>query len=121
MYNISKAEFRRLTDLAGLRCAEIEVSSDDAGSEDLLVYVARAKQTGDYEIVHMYSTKIDPQIDWYNENLNNAYEEIAEEDFGAATWPEAGGEVQRENFRQSLLSYGNISEKLEQMLPKGGA
>lgn len=115
MYNIGKAEFRRMAEYEGKRCAEIEVSSKASQTPDLLVYVAKAPQGSGYEIVHMYSTNIAPEIDWYNSSLYNAYEEIAEEDFGAFS-SGTDAEIQRRLFKEKLLALPGISKKLSENL-----
>ncbi|WP_223070372.1 hypothetical protein [Paenibacillus caui] len=117
MFNIQKAEFRRMSELEGRRCAEIEVTSGKPGEQNLLVYVAKSPQENDYEIVHMYQMDTDPELDWYNNNLHNAYEEIAEEEFGPGTAETfQNGKAWQELFKEKLLAYGNIAEKLSENL-----
>ncbi|WP_138495957.1 hypothetical protein [Paenibacillus pinistramenti] len=116
MYNITNAEFRRMADYRGQRCAEIEVNSGKAGEHDLLVYVARTPQ-GAYDIVHMYSTDIDPEIDWYNNNLHNAYEEISEDEFGARSSSSMQtAELHKAQFKEKLFGMKHISAKLQENL-----
>ncbi|ANS75549.1 hypothetical protein AWM70_13865 [Paenibacillus yonginensis] len=116
MYKITNAEFRRMTDYNGQRCAEIEVSSGKAGEHDLLVYVAKTPQ-GAYDIVHMYSTDIDPEIDWYNNNLHNSYEEISEEEFGASlSSATQTSEFHRMQFKDTLFGMKQIAAKLQENL-----
>ncbi|MNH85571.1 hypothetical protein D3C87_492620 [compost metagenome] len=117
MYSIKDAKLTRTTDHNGTACVEIEVTPTASEEPGLLVYVARAGNGEDFEIVRMVRNESNLAIDWYNNNLHNAYEEIAEENFGDEG--ELDAPQQREQFRQSLLASGSISAQLEQMLPKG--
>lgn len=116
MYSIKDAKVARATEHNGTACVEIEVTPEASEAPGLLVYVARSGNGEDFEIVRMIRNESNLAIDWYN-NLHNAYEEIAEENFGDEGVLDAP--QQREQFRQSLLTSGSISAQLEQMLPKG--
>lgn len=116
MYEIKDAKLTRVTDYQGAPCAEIEVTAVSSGAPGLLAFVARTADGQDFEIVRMVRNESNLAIDWYNNNLHNAYEEIAEENFGDEG--ELDAPQEREKFRQKLLTTGSISAQLEQVLPK---
>ncbi len=115
MYYIKEAKFRRLAEHNGRECAEIQVWPGAAGDPELFVYVARSGNEGeDYEIIRMIRSEADLEIDWYDNSLHQAYAEVAEEYFGDTGWPEPA--EQRASFKEQLLAYGNIADKLRERL-----
>lgn len=115
MYYIKEAKFRRLAEHDGRECAEIQVWPGAAGDPELFVYVARSQNGNeDYEIIRMIRSDADFEIDWYDNSLHEAYAEIAEENFGDTGWPEPA--KQRADFKEQLLAYGDIADKLREKL-----
>ncbi|GIP22460.1 hypothetical protein [Paenibacillus sp. J22TS3] len=118
MYEIKNAKLTRMTEYNGKPCAEIEINLASQHQPGLLAFIARTPDGQDFEIIRMVRNESDLAIDWYNNNLHNAYEEIAEENFGDAG--ELDAPLQREQFRKSLLQSGSILTQLEQALPAEG-
>lgn len=120
MYYIKEAKFRRMAEHNGQECAEIQVWPGAVGDPELFVYVARSQDGSEnYEIIRMIRSDADLEIDWYDNSLHQAYAEVAEENFGDTGWPEPA--EQRANFKEQLLAYGNISEKLKERLSDDNA
>ncbi|MBP2000440.1 hypothetical protein J2Z69_001471 [Paenibacillus shirakamiensis] len=115
MYSIKDVNVTRTTEYNGTPCAEVEVTTLGHEDPSLLVYVARNAEGTDFEIVRMIKNESDIVMDWYNNNLHNAYEEIAEENFGDEG--ELDAALQREEFRHSLLGTHGLFAQLELSLP----
>ncbi|WP_334078230.1 hypothetical protein [Paenibacillus sanfengchensis] len=115
MYYIKDAVFRRITEVEGTPCGEILVRPGAVGDADLFVYVARSSG-GEYEIVRMVKSDADLGTDWYDNNMHQAYEEVAEQEFCSDGWPSP--ERQRAEFLQRLLADREIMERLDAGLPR---
>ena len=113
MYYIKDAKFRRMAEFNGVPCAEIQVSPGAVDDPDLFVYVARDSSGTGYDIVRMVRSYADLEIDWFNNNLHDAYAVVSEENFGDHGWPEPA--QQRKQFKENLLSNNDIVAKLEQI------
>ena len=118
MYYIKDAVFRRITEVQGTPCGEILVRPGAVGDPDLFVYVARSSggQDGEYEIVRMIQSDADLETDWYDNNMHQAFEEVAEQDFCRDGWPSP--ERQRAEFLQRLLADREIMSRLDDGLPR---
>lgn len=74
------AKFRRPVEIEGRLCAEVGLIPDDDKETPLLAYVAPVRNGG-YEIVRLLRNDAHYEADWYDNNLHNAFEEIASEKF----------------------------------------
>ncbi|UNL93644.1 hypothetical protein [Paenibacillus polymyxa] len=110
MYYIKDAKIRRFTELDGVRCAEVEVRPGAADDPELLVYITASNQKDgqpDYDMVRIIRNDADLELDWYDNNLHSAFEEVTDKAFTDSTHITAGEE--REKFKRELLSYGQLS------------
>ncbi|GGH33743.1 hypothetical protein [Paenibacillus segetis] len=114
MYYIKEAKFRRMAEYNGVPCAEIQVSPGRVDDPDLFVYIARDHSGKGYEIVRMIRSDADLEIDWFNNDMHDAFAEVSEENFGDCGWPEPA--EQRKQFMENLLAGKDIITKLEQYL-----
>lgn len=116
MYYIKDAEFRRMDEHRGRPCAVVQVRPGAVGDPDLFVYIARSGQAEGWEIVRMIRSDAQPEIDWYDNNMHQAYAEVAEEQFGDAGWPKPA--KQRRLFLENLLANEAIAAKLKELPPE---
>lgn len=112
-YYIKDAEYRRMDEYQDRPCAVIQVYPGAVGDPDLFVYVARTVDGNGYEIIRMIRSDADLEIDWYDNNLHQAFAEVAEDQFGDRGWPDPG--IQRKEFLQNLLANEQIAARLEQL------
>lgn len=115
MYYIKDAEYRRVTEHEGKPCVEILVHPGAAQGPELYVYVARSSNGDQYDIVKMLRSDASPEIDWFDNNLSQAFATVHEKEFGDEGWPEPA--QQREQFKQNLLAYPAIATSLRSYLP----
>lgn len=104
MYYIKDAKIRRFTELDGVRCAEVEVRPGAADDPELLVYITAKDQTDgqhDYDMVRIIRNDADLELDWYDNNLHSAFEEVTDKAFTDSTHITAGEE--REKFKRIAL------------------
>lgn len=80
MMEFKAAKFRRPVEIEGRLCAEVGLIPDDDKETPLLAYVAPVRNGG-YEIVRLLRNDAHFETDWYDNNLHNAFEELAEETF----------------------------------------
>lgn len=80
MMEFRAAKFRRPVEIEGRLCAEVGLIPDDDKETPLLAYVAPV-QNGGYEIVRLLRNDAHFEADWYDNNLHNAFEEVAAETF----------------------------------------
>lgn len=108
MYYIKDAKIRRFTELDGVRCAEVEVRPGAADDPELLVYITAKDQTDgqhDYDMVRIIRNDANLELDWYDNNLHSAFEEVTDKAFTDSTHITAGEE--REKFKKELFRMGN--------------
>lgn len=116
MYYIKDAIFRNVTTYEGRPCAMVQVLPGEAGGPQLYVYIARSNSDEDgYEIIRMIRSNADEEIDWFDNDMSQATAVVTEEQFGDQGWPSP--ERQRREFKERLLAYPNIAERLRKELP----
>ncbi|MFB5761666.1 hypothetical protein [Paenibacillus medicaginis] len=110
MYTIKDAKIRRFTDIDGVRCAEIEVNSASVEDTGLLVYLAPSDGGDGYKMLRMLRNDADLELDWYDNNLHSAFEEVTDvvfSDNDGKDLPEKRG-----RFTRELLSHGKMDSEL---------
>ncbi|MGZ7440666.1 hypothetical protein [Paenibacillus sp. TH7-28] len=113
MYYIKDAEFTRMDEQRGRPCAVIQVRPGAVGDPDLFVYIARSGRGEGWEIVRMIRSDARAEIDWYDNNMHQAYTEVTEEHFGDTGWPDPA--KQRRMFLENLLANEAIAAKLKEL------
>lgn len=116
MYYIKDAVYRRVTEHGGTPCAEVLVRPGAVGDPDLFVYIARSgKGSGlEFEIIRMIRSDASLETDWFDNNMHQATDTVAEEEFCETGWP--APEKQREEFLQRLLAHEGIAGRLNKEL-----
>ncbi|MDO7906914.1 hypothetical protein Q5741_10860 [Paenibacillus sp. JX-17] len=119
MYYIKEAGIRRITEVDGVPCAEVEVHPGAADDPQLLVYVARTSgETGGegYEIKRLIRNDADLALDWYDNSLHSAFEDVTAEAFTNTALYTA--EQERGKFLHEVLGYGNLRQEIGGRLQK---
>lgn len=116
MYYIKDAQFRRVTEYNGLNCAEVQVTSGGVEDPDLLVYFAHSAHGDELDIVRMIANDAEAEVDWYDNNMHQAFVEISEDQFGDRGYP--APPQQRAEFKRDLLSKEGLLSKINQELSK---
>lgn len=112
MYSIRDAKIRRLTEVGGTPCAEVEVYSASADQPDVLAYLAPSAPLGGYELVKVVRSDASMEYDWFDNSMHTAYEDATDAAFVSSTV--ATAQEEREAFRQQLLSAGTLSRQLNE-------
>lgn len=107
MYSITQAEFRRLGYSGGDLFAEVEVRADEWRQP--LVATFKQEADGTLTLVSVAEKQEDPLLDWYENNLHDAFPNIEEQLFqGAAS--------ERAQFEKAVLAFENMQEIIEDKL-----
>ncbi|WP_338588376.1 hypothetical protein ACMX2M_31115 [Paenibacillus polymyxa] len=114
MYAIQDAKIRRLTEVDGLSCAEVEVQPGNAGDPSLLVYVASTQPGNSLEVVRIVRNHSDSAIDWYNNNMHTAFEEATDTAFENSEGITA--EEDKARFQSELFAFGLLGPTLQRYL-----
>ena len=112
MYSIKDAKIRRMTEVNGTPCAEVEVYSASAGNPNVLAYLAPSAPLGGYELVKVVRSDASIEHDWFDNSMHTAYEDATDAAFESSIV--ATAEEERESFRQQLLSAGTLSRQLNE-------
>lgn len=112
MYYIKDAKIRRYTEINGMRCAEIEVEPGAADDPSLLVYVAPATGSNQYQLLRIIRNDADLELDWYDNNLHSAFEDATQQAFTDSSLSTAGEE--RGKFTSELLGFGKLEAELSE-------
>lgn len=110
MYSIKDAKIRRMTNVNGTPCAEVEVYPTSESDTVVLAYLAPSARLGGYELVKVVRSDASLTHDWFDNSMHSAYEDatdVAFENSAIAT-----AEEEREQFKQQLLSIGTLSQQL---------
>ncbi|MEK3731445.1 MULTISPECIES: hypothetical protein [Paenibacillus] len=117
MYTIQDVKIRRITEMNGAPCAEVEVYPATEGDSVLLAYLTPSAPLGGYELVKLVRSDASLEVDWYDNSMHSAYEDATDEAFENSTT--ATAEENRDAFKQQLLSFGQLYEQLNQRLSEG--
>ncbi|MCM3339086.1 MULTISPECIES: hypothetical protein [unclassified Paenibacillus] len=80
MIEIKATKFRRPVEIDGRLCAEVGIIPADDKEIPLLAYIAPVRNGG-YELVRVVHNDASLANDWYDNNMHNAFEEVAAETF----------------------------------------
>lgn len=112
MMNVREAQFRRVLDRGGQSVAEVEVFTDHQRDPRMLAYF-RGGTKGSYPLVRLISNDADSEIDWFDNNLHSAFEDVTKAMF---TSPDHLAENERDEFAAKILAYPGIAEALDRNL-----
>lgn len=117
MYSIKDAKIRRMTDVSGTPCAEVEVHPASGADTVILAYLAPTAPMGGYELMKVVRSDASLEHDWFDNSMHTAYEDATDSAFENSTVGSA--EEEREEFRQQLLSYGTLNQQLNERFNGG--
>ncbi|WP_373231413.1 hypothetical protein [Cohnella sp.] len=112
MMKVKEARFRRVLYRGGQSYAEVEVLTDHGRNPQMLAYF-RVGQNGSYQLVRLIGNDADQEIDWFDNNLHSAFEELTASMFSS---PDHLAANDRDDFAEQILAVDGISEELERNL-----
>ncbi len=112
MINVRDARFRRVLDREGQAFAEVEVFTDHQRDPQMLAYF-RIGPKGSYSLVRLMSNDADSEIDWFDNNMHSAFEDVTVPMF---TSPDHLANNDRDEFASQILACHGITEALERNL-----
>lgn len=107
MARVLKADFRRILERGGQALAEVEVLTDHDQNPQLLAYFSTAANGG-YTLVQVLANNADFEVDWYDNSMHSAFEDISGRALGTS-------EDQAE-FAAQILGYDGVAEALDRHL-----
>ncbi|UHA74392.1 carboxypeptidase [Paenibacillus sp. 481] len=110
MYEIREVKYRRPVEIDGQLCAEIGILPESKQETPLLVYVTPVR-SGGYHIVKVLRNDANYSTDWYDNNMHNAFEEVANESF-VQDDPCAGWNT-RAHFLDNILGDEQVRKQLD--------
>ncbi|WP_100540786.1 hypothetical protein [Paenibacillus sp. GM2FR] len=117
MYAIRDAKIRRITEVNGAPCAEVEVYPAAEGESALLAYLTPSSPLGGYELVKIVRSNASMEVDWFDNSMHDAFVDATDEAFENTV--QSTAEEERDAFKQQLLSTGQLYEQLNQRLSEG--
>ncbi|GAB6929321.1 hypothetical protein JCM10914A_33040 [Paenibacillus sp. JCM 10914] len=117
MYAIRDAKIRRITEMNGVPCAEVEVYPVAEGENAVLAYLTPSLPLGGYELVKVVRSSASMEVDWFDNSMHDAFVDATDEAFESNAYSTA--EDERDAFKQQLLSTGQLYEQLNQRLSEG--
>ncbi|MCD9022749.1 hypothetical protein [Cohnella silvisoli] len=112
MIKVKEAQFRRVLDRGGQLYAEVEVFTDHQRDPQMLAYF-RAGPNGSFPLVRLISNDANQEIDWFDNNLHSAFEDVMKPIF---TSPDHLSINDRDEFAAQIMSYPGIAEALDRNL-----
>lgn len=110
---VLEAFVQRAVDKDGIRCAEVEVKTDSTAVPDVLVYFA-ASPGNDFDMVEIIRTEADFEVDWFDNTMHRAYENVTNEWFANMNMKSDWGT--REAFKEQVLASGEVRTELAKLL-----
>ncbi|WP_020615907.1 hypothetical protein [Paenibacillus daejeonensis] len=110
--NVLRASLRRIVNRGGVICGEVEVKTDDPECPVMLAYMAPA-YSDEYEMIAVLGNDADMEIDWYDNNLHDAFTDQTTE-----LLQDAGGSEGMESFKAQILASGVVREDLARELSR---
>ncbi|HZG56500.1 hypothetical protein [Paenibacillus sp.] len=114
MIRIQDAAFVRLGYSGDETFAEVQVRAD--GFDAPLVATFKRRPDGEFDLVHVSERRDDRALDWYDNNLHEAFPSAMEKLFGAGS----DGETTRRTFAEQVLKFGDVRGTIEDTLYYGG-
>ncbi|MFC4776417.1 hypothetical protein ACFO9Q_06475 [Paenibacillus sp. GCM10023252] len=111
--HVIDAHVRRAVDRDGLRCVEVEVQTDSPEAESVLAYFSSSLDN-DYDLQAVVRNDANTAIDWYDNNMHQAFENITNELFENENVKTDWGA--RESFKEQVLAHGDVRDGLARQL-----
>lgn len=109
---VKQAEFKRVLERNGRLCADVEVELEGDGGK--LVVLFEESEDNDLDMVMVLRKDAETAIDWYDNDLHAAYEDITVELFADREGQTHWGP--RESFKEQILSFGSVREHIHRSL-----
>ncbi|MFD0698662.1 hypothetical protein ACFQZT_31795 [Paenibacillus sp. GCM10027628] len=108
MTAIKHAEIKGFIERNDVQCADIEVKVK--GTKDVFLAEFTESNDNDFDMTHVFRKDVTGAIDWYDNHLHKAFEDVSEELFqneaGETIW------AKREEFKEGILNFGKIRQEL---------
>lgn len=108
MLSVIGASLRGMRDVGGERLAELEVRTADPAAPEL-VACFRSGPKG-YQLVRVFANRAQTEIDWYDNNLHEAFEDVTMTLFSG---PGHAGPNDRKAFAGQVLALPGVRESLD--------
>jgi hypothetical protein len=99
---IKHAELIKISERNDVRCADVEVTIK--GMKDVLLVELTPSVDRDYKLTHIYRKEASRELDWYDNDLHQAYKDITKE------WLQ--GDM--EEFKMRVLAFGSVRNDLSE-------
>jgi hypothetical protein len=116
MDKITSARLVQISERNDKKYGDVEVYFEDR-TEPFMVEFASA-QDNDVVMTHVYQKSVSTELDWFDNNLHQAYEDVTMSLFTRETHQTNLGT--REEFKQSVLEFGDVREELLRQLAAEG-
>ncbi len=115
MMQVRDAVYRGIVDSNGHKLAEVAVRTDEPGDPAYLAYFRKGLKG--YQLVRVMADRSDRELDWFDNNLHAAYEDVTAALF---TGPSHMAENDRDEFARQVLGVGEVRQKLDAHFEAGG-
>jgi hypothetical protein len=110
MYKIKEAKLVRMTERNDVPCAHVEVEVEGM-NDSMLVEFTRSKDNS-LDMTHVYRKQASRELDWYDNNLHQAFHDVSSKLF------QQNGQLtdlgEREEFKQQVLAFGELEKEMLQ-------
>lgn len=110
---VIEAHVRGAVQHGGIRCGEVEVTTDDAKAQVVLAYFSQSEDN-DFDLQAIVRNEADTITDWFDNNMHHAFEDITISAFRNINMKTDWGA--RESFKVQVLSSGRVREELARLL-----
>lgn len=110
---IREAKFFRLGYSGNETFAEVQLAVD--GFARPLIAAFKEEADGNLTLVNVSEKREDYDLDWFENNLHDAYPSVMERLFGAGS----DGSSTRSSFAEQVLKFGGLREELQDQLYYG--
>lgn len=110
---VIEAHVRRAIERDGIRCAEVEVETDDTSAPAVLAYFSLSKDN-DFDMQAIVENDANKETDWFDNNLHQAFKDMTISAFQNVNMKTDWGA--REVFKEQVLSSGRVRAELTRLL-----
>lgn len=110
---VIEAHVRRAIEREGIRCAEVEVETDEASTPVVLAYFSLSKDN-DFDMQAIVENDANRETDWFDNNMHQAFKDMTVSAFQNVNMKTDWGA--REAFKQQVLSSSRVRTELIRLL-----
>ncbi|ANE47134.1 hypothetical protein SY83_13655 [Paenibacillus swuensis] len=107
MYTIKSAHYLGVVEKNGTRYAQVAVQSAVPGQPEMLAHFTK-KDENQYEMPLLLENHADLDIDWYENNLHNAFVNIT----SSENSPTGNSSYTKDLLGKEILSYGDVRDSV---------